>query len=88
LTADASNAEGITEMETAVKEGYNNIEEVETLQKNTKVSAVNRDKLRTILNDLQRAAEEKEKNEAAEKETADNTQNQNMSETNLEGSSK
>jgi len=83
LTADASSGEGITEMETAVKEGYSNIEEIETLQKNTKVSAVNRDKLRTIINDLQRAAEEKEKNEAAGK----NSQ-KDSSETNLETGSK
>jgi len=64
LTADAASGDGITEMETAVKEGYDNIEEIETLQKNTKVSALNRDKLKTIVNNLQRAAEEKEKNEA------------------------
>jgi tetratricopeptide (TPR) repeat protein len=77
LTADAASGDGITEMETAVKEGYNNIEEVEALQKNTKVSAVNRDKLRTIVNNMQKAAEEKEKNEAAK-----------SSETNLEAGSK
>jgi tetratricopeptide (TPR) repeat protein len=77
LTADAASGDGITEMETAVKEGYNNIEEIDALHKNTKVSAVNRDKLRTIVNNLQKAAEEKEKNEAAK-----------SSETDLEGSSK
>jgi len=71
LTADAASGDGITEMETAVKEGYNNIEEIETLQKNTKVSAVNRDKLRTIVNNLQKAAEEKEKNEAAKSSETD-----------------
>jgi tetratricopeptide (TPR) repeat protein len=81
LTADAASGEGITEMETAVKEGYNNIEEMETLQKNTKVSAVNRDKLRTIVNDMQRAAEEKEKKESAE-------QNGGLSETDSEAGSK
>jgi len=57
LTADASKSEGITEMEKAVTEGYDNIEEVEKLQKNTKVSAANRDKLRIIVNNMQRAAE-------------------------------
>jgi len=88
LTADASNAEGITEMETAVKEGYDNIEEIETLQKNTKVSAVNRDKLRTIVNDLQRAAEEKEKNEETEKEPVKNAPKGGSSETNFESNSK
>jgi len=85
LTADASSGEGITEMETAVREGYDNIEEMETLQKNTKVSAVNRDKLRTIVNGMQRAIEEKE---AAAKKAAENSQTENPSETNLETSSK
>jgi tetratricopeptide (TPR) repeat protein len=65
LTADAASGEGVTEMETAVGEGFDNIEEVEKLQKNTKISAVNRDKLRNIVNNMQRAAEAKE---AAKKE--------------------
>jgi tetratricopeptide (TPR) repeat protein len=90
LTADASSGEGVTEMENAVKEGYNNIEEIDKLQKNTKVSAANRDKLRTIVNDLQRAAEEKEKaeKEAAEKEAELKLQQDGLSETDLEGNSK
>ena len=61
LTADASSGEGITEMEKAVTEGYDNIEEVDKLQKNTKVSAANRDKLRNIINNMQRAAEANKK---------------------------
>ncbi len=64
LTADASSGEWLTEMETAVKEGYNNIDEVEKLQKNTKISTANREKIRNIVNNMQRAAEAKE---AAEK---------------------
>jgi hypothetical protein len=77
LTADAASGDGITEMENAIKEGYDNIDEVEALQKNTKVSALNRDKLRTIVNNMQKAAEEKEKNQAA-----------NTSETNFDTGSK
>lgn len=65
LTADASSEEGVTEMEAAVSEGYSKIEEVEKLQKNTKVSAANRDKLRNIVNNMQRSLETKK---AAEKE--------------------
>jgi tetratricopeptide (TPR) repeat protein len=84
LTADAGSGEGVTEMETAVSEGYSNIEEVEKLQKNTKVSAANRDKLRTIVNNMQRAAEAKE---AAEKEAEKNLQQNAPSETDLEGGS-
>jgi tetratricopeptide (TPR) repeat protein len=71
LTADAASGEGVTEMENAVREGYDNIDKVEALQKNTKVSAANRDKLRTIVNNLQRALEEKEKNEAAKSSETD-----------------
>jgi len=68
LTADASSGEWESEMETAVSEGYDNIEEVEKLQKNTKTSAANRDKLRTIVNNMQRALEAKEAaKEAVEK---------------------
>jgi len=69
LIADSSSGEGVTEMETAVSEGYDNIEEVEKLQKNTKVSAVNRDKLRTIVNNMQRALEAKEAAEKAAEKT-------------------
>jgi tetratricopeptide (TPR) repeat protein len=96
LTADSGSGEGVTEMETAVSEGYDNIEEVEAVQKNTKVSAANRDKLRNILNNMQRAAEEKQARETAAKEAEKNLQqdvpsdgpSDDLSETNLEGNSK
>jgi Tfp pilus assembly protein PilF len=84
LTADAGSSEGVTEMETAVSEGYDNIEEVEKLQKNTKVSAANRDKLRSIVNNMQRDLEAKEKKEAAEKEAEKALQQEDLSESDLE----
>jgi len=67
LIADSENKEGVTEMETAVSEGYSNIEEVEKLQKDTRVSKVNRDNLRVIINNMQRDSEVK----AAEKAKAE-----------------
>jgi len=92
LTADTESGEGITEMETAVSEGYDNIEEVEKLQKNTKVSAANRNKLRNIVNDMQRTAEAKEKEtkakEAAEKKTEENLQKDDLPETAIEDDSR
>jgi tetratricopeptide (TPR) repeat protein len=87
LTADAGSGEGVTEMEAAVSEGYNNIEEVEALQKNTKVSAANRDKLRNIVNNMQRTAEEKEAKEAAAREAEKKLQPDDLSETDLEDDS-
>jgi tetratricopeptide (TPR) repeat protein len=80
LIADTESSEGITEMETAVREGYDDIDAVEALQKNTKVSAANRDRLRNIINSMQRTLEAKEASEAAarEAERAREEQLQNM----------
>jgi len=88
LLADASSGEGATEMENAVREGYDNIDEIDALQKNTKVSAANRDKLRVIVNNMQKAieAKEKEAKEAAEREAQETLQQDETSETDLEGS--
>jgi len=90
LTADTNNNEGITEMETAIKEGYDNIEEVEKLQKNTKISAANRDKLRNIVNNMQSAAEAKEKKtkEDTEKKAEKNSQQNDLSKTGPDDDSK
>jgi tetratricopeptide (TPR) repeat protein len=57
LVADAESAEGITELETAVAQGFNDIEAVEALQKNELVSAANRNSLRNIVNTMQRTLE-------------------------------
>jgi tripartite-type tricarboxylate transporter receptor subunit TctC len=64
LIADGENAEGMTELETAVNEGFDNIEAVEKLQKDAKISAANRDKMRNILNTMQRNAENAAKSAA------------------------
>jgi tetratricopeptide (TPR) repeat protein len=59
LIADTESKEGVTEIETAVSEGFDDIEAVEKLQKDMRVSAANRDSLRTIVNNMQRASEAK-----------------------------
>jgi tetratricopeptide (TPR) repeat protein len=72
LTADGENDEGIKELEKAVSEGFNNIEAVEELYNNEKI--IQRESLRTIINNMQRTAEEKindeAKNELSETEPA------------------
>jgi len=57
LVADGGSSEGITEMETAVTEGFDNIEAVEELQRKTTISSANRTSLRNIINNMQRIAE-------------------------------
>ncbi|MDR0442634.1 MAG: tetratricopeptide repeat protein [Treponema sp.] len=66
LIADSENSEGITELEIAVGEGFNDIEAVEKLQKSGKLSAGNKDQLRTVINDMQRRAEQKHEEENPE----------------------
>ncbi len=99
LIADSESGEGITEMETAVREGFNDIEAVEEVQKNEKVSLANRNSLRNIVNNMQRALEEAEaaaeaaaEAEAADEEEGTETQDgesdgtEDLSETNPENS--
>jgi tetratricopeptide (TPR) repeat protein len=57
LVADSASNEGITELQAAVTAGFNDIAEVEALSLNTKISAANREKIRSILSDMRRAAE-------------------------------
>lgn len=73
LIADSENEEGIKELEAAISEGYDKIEAAEELKANAKVSAANRDKLQSIINDMQRRLEEKEK-AARPAETAETEQ--------------
>jgi len=63
LIADSESAEGITELQTAVSEGFNNIDKVEALQKNSKVSTANRNQLRNIINGMQQTLEAKAEQE-------------------------
>jgi tetratricopeptide (TPR) repeat protein len=65
LIADSENAEGITELQNAVKEGFNDISAVEKLL-NNKISASVRSGIQNIINDMKKtAAEQEQKKEAA-----------------------
>ena len=63
LIADGESGEGITELQTAVSEGFADIAKVEELRRNNRVSSANRDQLRNIVNDMQRSAEAKAEQE-------------------------
>ena len=69
LIADGASAEGITVLQAAIGDGFSDIEAVEELQKNTKVSAANRDTLRGIVNDMQRKAESLEQEKSKNNES-------------------
>ena len=98
LIADSENSEGITELETAVSEGFDNIDAVEKLLNSGKVSVANMDSLRNIINNMQRTAEAKTQqaqNEQKETEARDRNDlnepsdqyQENLSETESGGSS-
>ncbi|GHV95109.1 hypothetical protein AGMMS50293_14290 [Spirochaetia bacterium] len=69
LIADSESADGITELTSAVSEGYDDIDAMEELLKDSRISAANKESLRGLINDVQRAAEEKEKKAAMQLET-------------------
>ena len=52
LIADSASVEGITELNNAIDEGFNDIAAVEELLNDRRVSAANRDSIRTILNTM------------------------------------
>jgi len=52
LTADPENSEGITELKTAVTEGFSASAEIEDLMRDDRVSQENRDEIRKILDEL------------------------------------
>ncbi|MCL1955469.1 MAG: tetratricopeptide repeat protein [Brevinematales bacterium] len=54
LIADNESREGITELQTAVNDGFNNIEALENLLVNEKISAVNKDSIRNIISGIKR----------------------------------
>jgi len=74
LIAETSN-EGITEMQGAVNDGFNNIEAIEKLITSDKISAANRNSLRDIADNMRRAViaaeEEAESEETQEEENTD-----------------
>jgi tetratricopeptide (TPR) repeat protein len=74
LIADSDSNEGITEMEGAVSEGYNDIESLQKLLEDRRLSAASRTSLTAIINGVQRSLDEAkaaaEAAEAAEKAAA------------------
>jgi tetratricopeptide (TPR) repeat protein len=61
LIADNASNAGITELQTAVKEGFNNIAAVEELMTKEKISSANKRTIENIINDMKLAAQEEEK---------------------------
>jgi len=60
LVAESSTNLGITELESAISEGFNDIQAVEDLLLKRTVSAANANSIRTILNNMRRTAAEAE----------------------------
>jgi len=83
LIADSESGEGITELENAVKEGFDDTDAIEELIKSGKVSAAGMDSLRNIVNNIQRAAEARTKQDQVEQGEA-GTQDENQSDQNQE----
>jgi len=54
LIADNTSSEGITELQTAVNDGFNDIEAVENLLTNEKITAANKDSIRNIISGMKR----------------------------------
>jgi tetratricopeptide (TPR) repeat protein len=57
LIADSASAEGATELSGAVADGYADIEAMEKLLEDERISASNKDEIRTIITEAKRAAE-------------------------------
>jgi len=66
LTADSTSNEGITELQNAVSDGFNNITAVEELL--NKASGANRENIQNIINNMRRTVEVIEQNETTENE--------------------
>jgi tetratricopeptide (TPR) repeat protein len=60
LIADGSSAEGITELESAITEGFDNIALLEGVMNNRRISAANSSRIRSIISNMHRTAAETE----------------------------
>ena len=58
LIADSESSEGVSELESAIHNGFNNVEAIEELLNDGRISANNAAALRAILNNLNKAQEE------------------------------
>jgi tetratricopeptide (TPR) repeat protein len=66
LIADSESAEGITEMQSAVEEGFSDIAAIEELIESGKVTGANAGSLGNIISGMRRTEEERSEEEAAE----------------------
>ena len=69
LVADSESDEGITELQTAVKGGFGNIEAIEELLTKNEISSENRESLRKIIDDMRLSGQKKETETQEESET-------------------
>jgi tetratricopeptide (TPR) repeat protein len=93
LIADAESAEGVTELEAAVSEGFNGVTALEELLKDARISAANRGAIQTLIDNTKRALEKaalEETDQAASAETERSAEDQTAGEgleTDVEGGS-
>ncbi|MCL2243736.1 MAG: tetratricopeptide repeat protein [Treponema sp.] len=85
LIADYESSEGITEMETAVSEGFIDTEALEVLLNSGKVSPDNMDSLRLIIHNIQRGGTEQNQETANEQGQDTRSESSASSETGTEG---
>jgi tetratricopeptide (TPR) repeat protein len=76
LIADGENSQGLTELREAVEGGFDDFETIEKLLDDERISAANKDSIRTIITEGRRAAEAAEASETAkqEQEEGDDTE--------------
>jgi len=70
IIADGDNAEGVKELQSAVSDGFNDIEAVESLLKK-KISAANKNSIQEIINNMKKEAEKKESEKKEQKKEAE-----------------
>jgi tetratricopeptide (TPR) repeat protein len=71
IVADGDNTEGITELQNAVGDGFNDIQAVEKIL-TLKISAANKTSVQNIIGNMRKAEQEKEKEKQKQKEAASN----------------
>jgi len=86
LIADGDNPEGITEMRSAVEEGFNDIDALEKLIESGKVTGANRESLRDIASGMRRTEAQRIEAEEAQKSEEEKAE-ENVLETDPEGGS-
>jgi tetratricopeptide (TPR) repeat protein len=77
LIADSASNAGITELQNAVNEGFNDIAAVEELLNRQNISAANRDSIRNIINNIRRTTETSNEQKTQEEDSQTNDDNSN-----------